>query len=147
MSDRPGEPARMNDVLMDLETAAPWLARRVRRVPGPVRGLQCRAARSGRLMFEWQSPAGGTPVDGYRIERTRDGHAYERLAETTGQWFMSPPAAFHDGWFYRVTAVNACGQGSAAWVNYYLRRRRDPILQLVPVRPGWRVKVCELMDR
>ena len=83
-------------------------------------------------------------MDGYRIERTRDGRAYEWLVETVEKWFVLPPVAFHDGWFYRVSAFNARGQGSAEWVYFYLRRR-NPILQIVPVRAGLRVNICELI--
>ena len=135
----------MNDVLSDLDVAAPWLTRRVRRVPGVVTDLWCRAPRSGRLLFTWQAPAGGVPVDGYRIERTRNGHAYEPVGETVEKNFVLPPVPFNDGWFYRVSACNARGQGPAEWVYFYLRRRRDPILQIVPVRPGLRVDISELI--
>ena len=136
----------MNDVLSDWEIAAPWVMRRVRRVPGAVTGLRCRARRAGELIFFWESPAGSTPVNGYRLERTRDGRAYEPVAETTEKSLVLSHVPLHDGWFYRVSAFNARGQGSAEWVYFYLRRR-DPILQLVPVRPGLRVNICELIPQ
>ena len=133
----------MINSFLDLEVAAPWLVRRVRRVPGPILGLWCRPTRAGGLMFAWRSPAGGAPVDGYHIERTRNGHTYESVAETTEKSFVLPPVPWNDGWFYRVSAFNARGQGAARWVCFYLRRRRDPILQQVPVKPGLRVTIRE----
>jgi hypothetical protein len=81
-------------------------------------------------------------VDGYRIERTRDGRAYELIGETVNIYFVWRDVRLHDGWFYRVTAFNARGQGRAQWVFFYLRRR-NPILQIVPVRPGLRVGIYE----
>jgi len=51
--------------------------------------------------------------------------------------------ALNDGWFYRVTAFNEAGQGRAEAVYFYLRRLRNSILQVVLVRPGLRVNICE----
>jgi hypothetical protein len=135
----------MNDALLNLEVVAPWFMRKVRRVPGAVTGLWYRGTRAGGLMFAWQCPSGATPLDGYRTARTREGREYEWVAETTAESFVLPPVALNDGWFYRVTAFNERGEGPARWVYFFLRRRRDPILQLVPVRPGLRVTISELL--
>lgn len=136
----------MNELSLELEVLAPWLKRRGRkpRLPGAVTGLWCRATREGGLMFAWQRPPGRTPVEGYRIERTREGRNYELVAETEQESFVLPPVALNDGWFYRVTAFNERGAGAARWVYFFLRRPRDPILQLVPVRPGMGVTISEL---
>ena len=95
-------------------------------------------------MFAWQCPPGR--VDGYRLERTRDGKGYEAIAETEAEGIGLPPVASDDGWFYRVSAFNSRGQGPARWVFFYLRRRRDPIFLRVPVRPGLRVVINELAE-
>lgn len=134
----------MNELLMELETAAPWLCR-APRLPGAVAELSCAPTRTGKLLFTWQPPRGGLLVDGYRIERTRDGRDYEPLAETETKNWVLPPVSFNDGWFYRVTAFNARGQGPARWVFFYLRRRRDSIFVSVPVKPGLRVNISELV--
>ena len=84
-----------------------------------------------------------SPVEGYRIERTRNGHAYEHVADTPYCIFKLHRPAMNDGWFYRVTAFNEAGQGRAEAVYFYLRRRRNPMLQVVLVRPGLRVNICE----
>ena len=134
----------MNDFDMDLEAVAPWLMR-VRRAPRAVTGLWCRATRAGGLMFAWKPPPGGELVEGYRIERTRDGGSYEEIAETATESFVLPPVAFNDGWFYRVSAFNSGGQGPANGVYFYLRRHRGSILQYVLVRAGLRVNICEFV--
>ena len=134
----------MNDPIMDLEVAAPWLLR-ARRLPSAVTQLWCGAARAGRLMFSWHPSPASEMIDGYRIERTRNGHAYEQIAETRNTSFVLPPVPFNDGWFYRVSAFNERGQGDASGVYFYLRRRRDPILQYVAVIPGLRVDIYEFV--
>ena len=134
----------MMDTQIDLEYAAPWLVRKPR-LPGAVSVLWCQPTRAGGLMFAWQPPAGRTRVETYRIERTSNGREYEWIADTTEQGIAVSPLGFDDGWFYRVTACNSRGQGPARWVHYYLRRHRDSILQRVPVKPGLRVNICELI--
>ena len=132
----------MNDPIMDLEVAAPWLLR-ARRLPRAVTQLWCRETRTGGLMFAWHPSPAGEMIDGYRIERTRDGRAYEAIGETRNESFALPPVPFNDGWFYRVSAFNERGQGPAGGVYFHLRRRRNSILQYVLVRPGLRVNICE----
>ena len=132
----------MNSLLLDLETAAPWIMR-ARPLPRAVTQLWCRATRAGGLMFAWQPSPRREMIDGYRIERTREGRAYEEIAETRSESFVLPPVPFNDGWFYRVSAFNERGQGAANWVIFYLHRQSNSILQYVPVRPGLRVNICE----
>ena len=134
----------MNEMMLDLATAAPWLSRAPHRTPGADAVLWC-ATHAGGFRFSWQKPPGRPPVKSYRIERTRDGLAYEEIAETEAERFSLPCVLFNDGWFYRVTAFNVRGQGPARWVFFYLRRRLGSILQRVPVRPGLRVGICELI--
>ena len=134
----------MTDPIMDLEVAAPWLLRS-RRLPCAVTQLWCLATRAGGLMFAWHPSPACEMIDGYRIERTREGRAYEEIAETRNESFVLPPVPFNDGWFYRVSAFNERGQGDARCVHFYLRRRRDPILQYVTVIPGLRVNICEFV--
>lgn len=141
LSDPGCDGVRMNDI-MDLEIAAPWLLR-PRRLPRAVAQLRCLATRTGGLMFSWQRSPASEQIDGYLIERTRAGGAYEEIARTRNEAFFLRPVSFNDGWFYRVSAFNERGRGAANRVIFYLRRRRKPILQLVPVRFGLRVNICE----
>ena len=137
----------MIETTLDLEWLAPWLSKGVRRVPETVRDLRCSAQRNGDLFFSWGPPRKMTPVEGYRIERTRNGHAYEQVADTPCCSFKLPRPALNDGWFYRVTAFNEAGQGRAEAVYFYLRRQRNSILQVVLVRPGLRVNIYELIPQ
>ena len=123
----------------------PVKPRVARCIPGAVCALRCQPIRADALMFAWQAPHGGAPVDGYRIERTRDGHAYEKIAQTANKSFVLSPVPFDDGYFYRVSAFNERGAGSVKWVVFYLRRHRDSILQHVPVRAGLRVNISEFI--
>jgi hypothetical protein len=150
-SPRPSPPLRVEERVSEGRerrrsgSEAQLEPRSARRAPGAVCVLWCQPTRAGGLMFAWQRPPGGEPVAGYRLERTRDGRAYETLEETARECCTLPPVDFNDGWFYRITACNARGTGPARWVIYYLRRQRDSILQRVPVRSGLRVNICELV--
>jgi len=84
-------------------------------------------------------------VVGYRLERTREGRSYEELAVTEAMGLAWQIADRKEGWFYRVSAFNARGQGPACWVFFYLPRPRDPIFVRVPVKPGLRVNISELL--
>ena len=106
----------MNDLLLDLATAAPWLCRAPRRAPAALTDLWCGPTRAGGLMFCWKPSPHRERVEGYRLERTRSGHAYETLAETEATSLSLAPVPLNDGWFYRVTAFNCRGQGAARWV-------------------------------
>ncbi len=128
-----------------MKPAKPRPARRARAVPGAVRSLWCHPTPSGGLLFAWGLPPDGGPVEGYRIERTRQGREYELVQESARPSFALPPLPFNDGWFYRVTAFNARGQGAARWVFFFLRRRQDSIFHYVPVREGLRVDISELV--
>ena len=68
--------------LTDLAPGQPPALHLVRRVPGPVRLLFAREQTGGSLLLWWKRPAGGTWVDGYRIERTPQGRDYELLGTT-----------------------------------------------------------------
>ena len=87
----------MNDVLSDLEVAAPWVSRRVRRVPEAVRNCRCHMMRHGDLFFSWGPPRKMTPVNGYRLERTRNGHTYEPVADIPYHSFTLQRPAKNDG--------------------------------------------------
>ena len=140
--------AGMNESLLDLEMCAPWLTRRIRR-PGPV-GQLFAAETRGTLLLRW-SPPRGAQVESYLIERTREGRDYEQVAETDQtQWLLRRPR-LGESWFYRVRACNAQGSGDCKAVYLYQRRGwsrqtgRGSVLQYVPVIPGLRVNVCELV--
>lgn len=135
----------MNDPLLDLATAAPWLSRRPRHAPEALTIIWCRPTPDGALLFAWRPPPGRTRVDGYRLERTREGRDYETLLETRNEHASLPPVALNDPWFYRLSAFNARGQGPARRVFFFLRRERNSMFLRVPVRPGLRVVINEFL--
>ncbi len=95
-------------------------------------------------MLRWKPPTGGGSVTGYRIERTREGRAYEWLGETKHPVFFVKNVPADEPWFYRVTAFNA--RGSAACRLVWLFRRTSSgkrLLLPVVVRPGLRVTIWE----
>ena len=95
----------------------------------------------------------GMWLDGYRIERTKQGREYERIGETEDLEFTIASPTPGDRWFYRVTAFNPRGAGRARMVYFYRRPNRlrprgllqPRLLQAVPVIPGMRVQICELV--
>jgi len=104
--------------------------------PGPVRRLDARANHRGNLFLQWQRPR-GSRVLFYRLERSRDGRAYEPVAEITGEWFCLNDAPAGEPWFYRVVAVNVCGAGREKCVWFFQRRGNGQSrLEFIPVLPG-----------
>lgn len=77
------------------------------------------------LVLEWDRPRNGTRVFGYRIERTRDGKAYEFVGDTASCWFLLDVVP-GEPWFYRVTACCSRGEGGYEMVCFY----RAPRLSL-----------------
>ena len=135
--------------LIDLDSPTPVLCT-VHRVPGPVRLLMATDRYRGNLFLEWKPPR-GVMVQGYRIERTREGRRYELLRETQAPecYLVNLPPG--EPWFYRVTAFNARGAGRARQVFFFQRGYRlssgrfvENRLMRVPVVPGLRVDICEL---
>ena len=113
--------------------------------PGPVRGLRAVATFRGHLVLDWCAPAGAA-AQFYRIERTREGRHYETLLEQPFPWCCLKDAPPKEPWFYRVTAVNARGAGEARKVYFFQRFGNGKSrLLAVPVRPGLRVVINELM--
>jgi len=118
--------------------------------PGPVRKLNGAAGHRGHLVLQWQPPRGGAPVSGYRVERTKDGKAYETIGETAIGWFCVRVVPGEE-WFYRVSAYNARGATQSTLVCFYRAQDRfvrgghnvKPLLQHIPVVPGLTVTVCE----
>ena len=90
-------------------------------------------------------------MESYRIDRTREGREYERVAETDQTQWLLPRPPLGESWFYRVRAGNAQGMGGCQAVYLYQRRgwsrrtRNGSVLQYVPVIPGLCVNVCELV--
>lgn len=122
-----------------------------RRAPGAVRRLDAREHPGGDLTLRWLPPSGITHIEGYRVERTREGREYELLAETDELEFTVANPQPGEPWFYRVTAFNLHGVGRARMVFFHRRaarlRPRGPILRCisvpVPVIPGVRVAISE----
>jgi hypothetical protein len=104
--------------------------------PGPVRRLDAHANFRGSLFLQWRPPR-GSRVLYYRLERSRDGHAYEPVAEITGEWFCLNDAPRGEPWFYRVVAVNVRGAGREKCVWFFQRAGNGKSrLEFVPVLPG-----------
>ena len=122
-----------------------------RRTPGPVRRLNGREEPGGDLKLWWLRPAGGAWIDGYRIERTREGRNYELLSVTDELQHTVATPERGEPWFYRVTAFNGRGIGRARLVFLHRPavrlRPRGRILPcktlLIPVIPGVRVNISE----
>jgi hypothetical protein len=133
--------------------SAPAPVHFVRRVPGPVRHLNATEQLGGALHLHWEPPGGMTRIEGYRVERTRDGHDYEHLGDTVARQFTITNPVPGEPWFYRVTAFNVRGVGRAKRVFFHRRARRlrprGPILRAmllpIPVIPGRRVGISELV--
>ncbi len=88
-------------------------------VPSAPSGLTARAIGTSRIDLSWQAPrnTGGAPVIGYRVEASNDGRNWRIIRSNTG----SPSRTFShrnlqpaSTWFYRVSAVNAAGLGTAS---------------------------------
>ena len=122
-----------------------------RRAPGAVRDLDAHEEPCGDLTLRWLPPFGGTWIDGYRIERTREGRKYELLAETDGLQFTIVNPERGEPWFYRVTAFNVRGVGRARRVYFHRRavplHPRGRILRCmsfpIPAIPGVRLNIME----
>ena len=123
----------------------------IRRAPDPLRRLTAREHPGGDLALHWQPPARTTRIDGYRVERTREGRVYELLGVTDELEFTVTQPTPGEPWFYRVTAFNLRGIGRARLVYFHRRavrlRPRGPILRCmsfpVPVFPGLRLRIFE----
>ena len=137
----------MNESSLELEACERLLLRPIRR-PGPVRKLVAVQCSRG-LVLRWVRPV-GSRVEGYRIDRTREGRDYEPVAEITGTQLLVRRPPWREPWFYRVRAWNARGEGGYYGVYLYQRRgwsrrtRTGSIIQYVAAIPGLRVTVSEL---
>ena len=122
-----------------------------RRAPGAVPRLDAREHPGRDLALWWLPPSGITHIEGYRVERTREGREYELLAETDGLEFTVTNPQPGEPWFYRVSAFNMHGTGRARMVFFHRRadrlRPRGPILRTmsfpIPVSPGTRLQITE----
>ncbi len=123
----------------------------VRRPPGWVRRLNGTEQPDGTLKLFWEPPTGISRVDGYRIQRTREGQNYELVGETQELEFTIGHAMPGDPWFYQVMAFNHRGEGWAKWVYFRRRDERFPprgrkfvgLSFPFPVSPGGRVEIFE----
>ena len=109
--------------------------------PGPVRRLMAHANFRGKLILQWQRPR-GSRVLFYRIERSRDGRAYELVAETPVEWFCWNDAPRGEPWFYRVVAVNVRGAGREKCVWFFQRIGNGKSrLEFIPLVPGLSISI------
>ena len=87
--------------------------------PGAPTGLTATARRSTRIDLEWDAPAksGGSPITGYRIEVSTDDSAWTNLVadtESTDTEYRHSGLTAGATRYYRVSALNAIGTGSAS---------------------------------
>ena len=86
-------------------------------LPGQVRDLSAVAQGRSEILLDWQPPAddGGSPVTGYRIERSADeGASWLTIRANTGTAntsYMDRELGPGTLYRYRVSAVNEVGQG------------------------------------
>ena len=95
------------------EATVPGAPTGLRAVPGGVRGTD-------RIVLTWSAPAdnGGSPITGYRIERSSNRNAGWIIhVASTGSaaiTYTDPNLSPATTWFYRVSAINSRGTGRAS---------------------------------
>lgn len=135
--------ARVMGYIFDLENPA-RIETFTPRVPGPVRRLDAFTTPSGALALRWRPPAGGTYINGYCIERTKEGRRYELIGKSTLTAFFIRPDLSEGPWFYRVIAFNLRGVGSQRIVWLFGRSQRGgKILLPIAAIPGLRIQIYE----
>lgn len=93
--------------------------------PGSPTGLTAtdfgtnRSYNDGRIDLSWTAPTnnGGSPITGYRIERSTNGSTFSVLVSNTGSTGVSyPDTGLSSGqiYYYRVYAINSGGPGSVS---------------------------------
>ena len=89
------------------------------------------------ITVNWTAPTntGGTPITGYRIERSENGSSWEVLVKDTGNTTLTHsdpdvPKA-NTRWHYRVSAINEEGVGMASDAAYAV----TPPVSSVPAAP------------
>ena len=87
--------------------------------PGAPTGLTATAMSSTQIDLSWNAPAtdGGRDITGYRIEVSTDGNAWSELVadtESSDAGYEHTGLAASTKRYYRVSALNAIGTGSAS---------------------------------
>ena len=87
--------------------------------PGAPTGLAATATASTRIDLSWSAPAtdGGREITGYRIQVSTDGNTWTDLAadtESTDTYYEHTGLTASTTHYYRVSAINAIGTGSAS---------------------------------
>jgi subtilase family serine protease len=83
-------------------------------LPGAPTSLAARPANGHGVQLSWVAPAnaGSSPVTSYRIYRSTTAGAEKLLTSTTATSFKDTSTSRGVQYFYRVSAVNAAGEGS-----------------------------------
>ena len=88
-------------------------------VPSPVVGLQAVSGGTDRINLSWSAPAddGGSPITGYKIERSLDGITWSVVTANTGTaatTYQDTGRTANTKYYYRVTAINALGAAAVS---------------------------------
>ena len=95
------------------EATVPGAPTGLRAVPGGVRGAD-------QIVLTWSAPAddGGSPITGYRIERSSSRNSgwiiHVASTGTAGTTYTDDDLSPATTWFYRVSAINSRGAGRAS---------------------------------
>ena len=104
-------------------------------VPGRPTGLRVTPSGlrgSGQLLLTWSAPAddGGSPITGYRIERSPNGNSGWIIlvpsTNSTTTTYLDTRLKPATTWFYRVSAVNSEGTGPASNVGNAMTTAAPP---------------------
>jgi hypothetical protein len=90
--------------------------------PQPPTALTSSATSPSQINLSWNTPSntGGSPITGYKIERSVDGGAFSVLVPNTGSTsttYSNTGLAHSTQYSYRVSAINAIGTSSASNVS------------------------------
>lgn len=86
-------------------------------VPGQPTDLQANATNSTTIFLKWTKPSsdGGSPITGYRVSKSTDGHTWSgKNTRSTATTFVDSGLTSDTKYYYRVHAVNAIGTGPAS---------------------------------
>ena len=106
-------------------------------VPGAPKAPTLLPTGAQAITVNWTAPTntGGSPITGYRIERSENGSSWKVLVKDTGSLNLTHPDTevpkANTRWHYRVSAINEEGVGMASDAAYAV----TPPVSAVPAEP------------